>query len=321
MKDSKEFPFSGTAVNGFAMLLGVLMILVAIVIFIICLPKVEALLAHIITVLIMVGFIKILCGFFVLQPNQSVVTVFFGKYRGTFRTPGFFWINPFITRQKVSLRIRNMNVAPIKVNDRIGNPIMIGMVLVWKVKDTYRAVFEVDAGDIDPLDVANDSKKAKAPQRDSVAKALDEFVAIQSEAALREVAGRYAYDGHEGKYDEITLRSESDEVNEQLERKLNELMAMAGIEVLEARLNYLAYAPEIAAVMLRSQQASAIISAREKIVDGAVGMVKMALSQLSQKQMVELDEERKATMVSNLLAVLCADEPTRPVLNTGTLYQ
>ncbi len=214
-----------------------------------------------------------------------------------------------------------MDVAPIKVNDKIGNPVMIGLVLVWKVKDTYRAVFDVDAGDINLLNISTDSKNAQALQGDSVAKALNAFVAIQSDAALREVASKYAYDEENGKHDEITLRSDGDEINEQLESKLNERLAMAGIEVVEARLNYLAYAPEIAAVMLRRQQASAIISAREKIVEGAVSMVKMALDQLSQEQIVELDEERKAAMVSNLLVVLCADEPAQPVLNTGTLYQ
>ncbi len=204
-----------------------------------------------------------------------------------------------------------MDVAPIKVNDKVGNPVMIGLVLVWKVKDTYRAVFDVDAGDVD----------SKAGGSSKLADALNNFVGIQSDAALREVAGKYAYDEEGSKHDEITLRSDGDEINVQLETKLNERLAMAGIEVVEARLNYLAYAPEIAAVMLRRQQASAIISAREKIVEGAVSMVKMALDQLNQEQIVELDEERKASMVSNLLVVLCADEPTQPVLNTGTLYQ
>ncbi|MDE7096229.1 MAG: SPFH domain-containing protein, partial [Muribaculaceae bacterium] len=287
----------------------------------IVLPEEEYWIAGIITGICVIGLIILLCGFFVLQPNQSVVMIFFGKYRGTFRNTGFYWVNPFMTKKKVSLRIRNMDVAPIKVNDKIGNPVMIGLVLVWKVKDTYRAVFDVDAGDINLLNVSNDSKNVQALQGDSVAKALNAFVAIQSDAALREVAGKYAYDEEGGKHNEITLRSDGDEINEQLEEKLNERLAMAGIEVVEARLNYLAYAPEIAAVMLRRQQASAIIAAREKIVEGAVSMVKMALDQLSEEQIVELDEERKATMVSNLLVVLCADEPAQPVLNTGTLYQ
>ena len=225
-----------------------------------------------------------------------------------------------MTKKKVSLRIRNMDIAPIKVNDKTGNPVMIGMVLVWKVNDTYRAVFDIDADETPAIAVSNDAKQA-ATVSDSVAKALNAFVSIQSDAALREVTGRYAYDAEDGRHDEITLRSDASEINEQLEAKLNERLAMAGIEVVEARLNYLAYAPEIAAVMLRRQQASAIISAREKIVEGAVSMVKMALDQLSEEQIVTLDEERKAAMVSNLLVVLCADEPAQPVLNTGTLYQ
>ena len=272
-----------------------------------------------------VGFLTmliLLCGFFVLQPNQARVMIFFGEYRGTFRETGYFWVNPFMTKKKVSLRIRNMDIAPIKVNDKIGNPVMIGMVLVWKVNDTYRAVFDVDAGDESAISVSNDGKNVQAASTgDKIAKALNAFVSIQSDAALREVTGCYAYDEEDGKHQEITLRSDASEINEQLEAKLNERMAIAGIEVVEARLNYLAYAPEIAAVMLRRQQASAIISAREKIVEGAVSMVKMALDQLSEEQIVTLDEERKASMVSNLLVVLCADEPAQPVLNTGTLYQ
>ncbi len=321
MNENKEIPFGGKVINGFGMLFLTLLIPVIIVASFLVLPEEMYWLAGIITALGIIGFIIILCGFFVLQPNQSVVMIFFGKYKGTYRNTGFYWVNPFMSKKKVSLRIRNMDVAPIKVNDKIGNPVMIGLVLVWKVKDTYRAVFDVDAGDINLLNISTDSKNAQALQGDSVAKALNAFVAIQSDAALREVASKYAYDEENGKHDEITLRSDGDEINEQLESKLNERLAMAGIEVVEARLNYLAYAPEIAAVMLRRQQASAIISAREKIVEGAVSMVKMALDQLSQEQIVELDEERKAAMVSNLLVVLCADEPAQPVLNTGTLYQ
>lgn len=321
MKENKEISFEGKTVNGFGMLFPILFIPVIVVVSFFILPEELWWISGILTALGVIGMVILLCGFFVLQPNQSVVMIFFGKYRGTFRNTGFFWTNPFMTKKKVSLRIRNMDVAPIKVNDKIGNPVMIGMVLVWKVKDTYRAVFDVDAGDINLLNVSNDSKNAQVLQGDSVAKALNAFVAIQSDAALREVTGKYAYDEEGGRHDEITLRSDGDEINDQLETKLNERLAMAGIEVVEARLNYLAYAPEIAAVMLRRQQASAIIAAREKIVEGAVSMVKMALDQLSQEQIVELDEERKATMVSNLLVVLCADEPAQPVLNTGTLYQ
>jgi hypothetical protein len=198
---------------------------------------------------------------------------------------------------------------------------MIGMILVWKVKDTYRAVFDIDADPAPIVAVDTNEKGSAAAPTNTIAKALNAFVGIQSDAALREVTGRYAYDEENGKHTEITLRSDANEINEQLEEKLNERLAMAGIEVVEARLNHLAYAPEIAAVMLRRQQASAIISAREKIVEGAVSMVKMALDQLDEEQIVTLDDERKATMVSNLLVVLCADEPAQPVLNTGSLYQ
>ncbi len=320
MKENREFEYGGSTVSGFGMLGLLMVIIAAIVVAFICVPEDMEWIPGICTTVGIIAIAIISAGFFVLQPNQAVVMIFFGKYRGTFRKTGFYWVNPFMSKKKISLRIRNMDVAPIKVNDKVGNPVMIGMVLVWKVKDTYRAVFDVDAGDVPMIGVA-DGKNAQALQGNATAKALNAFVAIQSDAALREVTGKYAYDEENGKHDEITLRSDGDEINEQLETKLNERLAMAGIEVVEARLNYLAYAPEIAAVMLRRQQASAIISAREKIVEGAVSMVKMALDQLSQEQIVELDEERKATMVSNLLVVLCADEPAQPVLNTGTLYQ
>lgn len=311
MSENREFDYGGKAVSGFAMLGVILGIIAVIVLLTVVLPEEYQWFPATCTGVGLTAIAIICAGFFVLQPNQSVVMIFFGKYRGTFRRTGFYWVNPFMTRKKISLRIRNMDVAPIKVNDKVGNPVMIGLVLVWKVKDTYRAVFDVDAGDVD----------SKAGGSSKLADALNNFVGIQSDAALREVAGKYAYDEEGSKHDEITLRSDGDEINVQLETKLNERLAMAGIEVVEARLNYLAYAPEIAAVMLRRQQASAIISAREKIVEGAVSMVKMALDQLNQEQIVELDEERKASMVSNLLVVLCADEPAQPVLNTGTLYQ
>lgn len=217
-----------------------------------------------ISVVAFVGMIILSCGLFVQQPNQSRVLIFFGKYKGTFRGTGFFWVNPFMSSKKISLRIRNMDIAPIKVNDKVGNPVMIGMVLVWKVRDTYRAVFDVDSDD-QASSITSDGKISLGNSSGAVAKALDAFVAIQSDAALREVTGRYAYDEEDGASDSITLRSSGHEINEQLEEKLNERLAMAGIEVVEARLNYLAYAPEIAAVMLRRQQASAIISAREKL--------------------------------------------------------
>lgn len=320
MKENKEIPYEGRVFNGFVMLaLSLIIPLAAAAIIIGLLDTYDAGIA----VSVIVAFIAeilILSSFFILQPNQARVMIFFGKYRGTYRNTGFFWVNPFMSKKKVSLRIRNMDIAPIKVNDKIGNPVMIGMVLVWKVKDTYRAVFDVDAGSDSAVKVVSNGK-TQVDQGDAVAKALNDFVGIQSDAALREVTGKYAYDEETGSHEEITLRSDAREINEQLEAKLNERLAMAGIEVVEARLNYLAYAPEIAAVMLRRQQASAIISAREKIVEGAVSMVKMALDQLKEEDVVELDEERKASMVSNLLVVLCADEPAQPVLNTGTLYQ
>lgn len=321
MKNDKnrEFPYEGKILNGFGMLAVTLLLIPAVIIasFLI-LPESLYWISGTLTPIGLVCFVILLCGFFVLQPNQARVMIFFGKYRGTYRDTGFFWVNPFMTKKKVSLRIRNMDIAPIKVNDKVGNPVMIGMVLVWKVSDTYRAVFDVDAGEQPSITIGNN---IQLNQTDAVAKALNAFVEIQSDAALREVTGSYAYDEEDSKGCDITLRSGGQEINEQLESKLNERLAMAGIEVVEARLNYLAYAPEIAAVMLRRQQASAIISAREKIVEGAVSMVKMALDQLKEEQVVELDEERKATMVSNLLVVLCADEPAQPVLNTGTLYQ
>lgn len=321
--NNKEMPYSGNVCNGFAMLALVLLLIPAVIAASFILLPFD--LYWIAGIIAGVGFLSMLilsCGFFVLQPNQARVMIFFGEYRGTFRETGYFWVNPFMTKKKVSLRIRNMDIAPIKVNDKVGNPVMIGMVLVWKVSDTYRAVFDVDAGDEPAISVSSDGKNLQAASTgDKIAKALNAFVSIQSDAALREVTGRYAYDEEDGKHQEITLRSDGHEINEQLEAKLNERLAIAGIEVVEARLNYLAYAPEIAAVMLRRQQASAIISAREKIVEGAVSMVKMALDQLSDEQIVTLDEERKASMVSNLLVVLCADEPAQPVLNTGTLYQ
>lgn len=320
MRELKEFPYEGRVYNGFVMLLLSILIPFIVAGFFYLLPEDSEILMIVIGIFAFFVEILVLCGFFILQPNQARVMIFFGKYRGTYRNTGFFWVNPFINKKKISLRIRNMDIAPIKVNDKIGNPVMIGMVLVWKVKDTYRAVFDVDAGDVSPIKISSDGK-ISADQGDAVAKALNDFVGIQSDAALREVTGKYAYDEESGSHEDITLRSDANEINEQLEAKLNDRLAMAGIEVVEARLNYLAYAPEIAAVMLRRQQASAIISAREKIVEGAVSMVKMALDQLSEDNIVELDEERKASMVSNLLVVLCADEPAQPVLNTGTLYQ
>ena len=252
------------------------------------------------------------CGYKMLEPNEARVLLFFGNYRGTFYQTGFWWINPFMSTKKLSLRARNLNVDPIKVNDKAGNPILIGLVLVWKIKGdgAYKAVFEIDA----PTDLGS------ATTSTTRMNILENFVAVQSDSALRQVAGMYAYDENSNAEGELTLRSGGDEINDRLTDELNERLAMAGIEVIEARINYLAYAPEIAAAMLRRQQADAIISAREKIVEGAVSMVKIALERLSTEEVVELDEERKAAMVSNLLVVLCADEAAQPVVNTGTLH-
>ena len=251
-------------------------------------------------------------GFILLEPNEARVLTFFGKYCGSFYDTGFWWVNFLMSAKKISLRARNLNAEPIKVNDKTGNPIMIGLVLVWRLKrdELYRSVFDIDV-------TANEVGAVSQSARMNM---LENFVAVQSDAALRQVAGCYAYDNNSAGDDEITLRSSSDEINELLESRLADRLAIAGIEVVEARINYLAYAPEIAAVMLRRQQADAIISAREKIVEGAVSMVKMALERLDDEGVVELDDERKAAMVTNMLVVLCADESAQPVVNAGTMY-
>jgi len=264
--------------------------------------------------LLLVLSIILWCGFLMLEPGEARVVTWFGKYAGTFTDTGYYWINPFYSTKKVSLRARNLDAEPIKVNDKVGNPVMIGLVLVWKLKDTYKAIFEVDS-----QTMATTQQGQVGGDVKGLMKALENFVKVQSDAALRQVAGQYAYDDQDDKTDELTLRGGGDEINQQLEEKLDERLAMAGIEVVEARINYLAYAPEIAAVMLRRQQASAIITAREKIVEGAVSMVKMALDKLSSENIVELDDDKKAAMVSNLLVVLCGDDSAQPVVNTGTL--
>ena len=266
------------------------------------------------SVVLLIAAIVMACGYLMLEPNEARVLLFFGNYRGTFYDTGFWWINPFMSAKKLSMRARNLNVDPIKVNDKAGNPILIGLVLVWKIKTdgAYKAVFEIDA----PVDAG--TLTTSSTTRMNI---LENFVAVQSDSALRQVAGMYAYDENSNNTDgEITLRSGGDEINDRLTDELNERLAMAGIEVMEARLNYLAYAPEIAAAMLRRQQADAIISAREKIVEGAVSMVKIALERLSTEDVVELDEERKAAMVSNLLVVLCGNKDAQPVVNSGSLY-
>ncbi len=240
--------------------------------------------------------ILILVGLFIVNPNDSRVLVLFGTYKGTVRRNGFFWANPFYVKKKITLRARNLNGEKLKVNDRAGNPIEIAAVVVWQVDDTYRASFDVDD--------------------------YEHYVIVQSEAAVRQLAGAYAYDTFEDdEEEELTLRAGAGMVNEVLERELAERFDRAGIKVIEARISHLAYAPEIAEAMLRRQQAKAVVAARTQIVHGAVSMVEMALAKLSEKQVVVLDEERKAAMVSNLLVVLCSESSASPVVNTGTLYQ
>ena len=239
-------------------------------------------------------FIITIIGFTVVYPNGSCVMVLFGAYKGTIRDNGFFWVNPLYKKRLISLRARNFNSEPIKVNDKIGNPIKIGLVLVWRVAETYNAVFDVDD--------------------------YQHFVLVQSDAALRKLAGLYPYDNFEDHDAIIALRSGGEEVNNELEREIRERLQIAGIEVIEARINYIAYSEEIANAMLRRQQASAVVSARFKIVEGAVSMVEMALEQLSVKKIVNLDEEKKAAMVSNLMVVLCGDKDATPIVNTGTLH-
>ncbi|TFU93676.1 SPFH domain-containing protein [Barnesiella sp. WM24] len=312
--ENREFQYTGVILNGFVMLLVIYILLPLLLMFNLSfVMEVFRDASVLLSMIIIVSIIIFSFGFFTQQPNESRVMVFFGKYKGTLRNTGFFWVNPLMNRKRISLRLRNIDIEPIKVNDKSGNPVMIGMVLVWKVEDTYRAVFDVDS--------EQKSLNMMSVSQGDTANALARFVGIQSDAALREVASRYAYDETDSRDGELTLRSGGEEINELLEHKINERLSMAGITVVEARLNYLAYAPEIAAVMLRRQQATAIITAREKIVEGAVSMVKMALDRLKEEAVVELDDERKATMVSNLLVVLCADEPAQPVVNAGTLYQ
>lgn len=233
-------------------------------------------------------------GFFFLNPNSSIVLVLFGEYKGTVRQNGFYWANPLFMKKRISLRARNFDSEKIKVNDKVGNPIQIGVILVWQVKDTFKAAFDVDN--------------------------YEAFVRVQSDAAVRTLAGSYPYDNFDNDK-EMTLRSGQDEVNHALEENLKNRLDIAGIHVIEARIGYLAYAPEIAGAMLRRQQAAAVVAARHKIVEGAVSMVQMALEHLSKQQVVELDEERKAAMVSNLMVVLCGDKDVSPVVNTGTLHQ
>ena len=235
-------------------------------------------------------------GYFFINPNGSMVLTLFGDYKGTVKANGFFWANPFYTKQRISLRARNFDSERVKVNDKLGNPIMISVILVWKVEDTFKAAFEVDN--------------------------YENFVRVQTDAAVRKMAGLYPYDDWEDSEEyKLTLRSGMNEVNEALEDELSERLEIAGIKVLEARIGYLAYAEEIAGAMLKRQQATAIIAAREKIVEGAVGMVDNALKQLKEGDIVEFDDDKKATMVSNLMVVLCSDKEVTPIVNTGSLHQ
>jgi regulator of protease activity HflC (stomatin/prohibitin superfamily) len=239
--------------------------------------------------------ILMVIGFVIVYPNYSSVLTLFGKYKGTIKKNGFHWVNPFFIRKKISLRAQNFDSEKIKVNDKLGNPIQISVILVWKVENTFKAAFQV-----------ND---------------YEHFVRVQSDAAVRKLAGTYPYDNFDDEQADITLRSGLTEINHALEKELSERLDIAGLHVIEARIGYLAYAPEIASAMLRRQQATAIVAARQKIVEGAVGMVEMALEELNKKEIIDLDEERKAAMVSNLMVVLCADKDASPVINTGTLHQ
>jgi len=241
-----------------------------------------------------IDFVLIVPGLVIVNPNESKVLTLFGNYVGTVKHDGLFWVNPLTVKKKVSLRAFNLNGQQLKVNDAVGNPIEIAAVIVWQIKDTAKAIFAVEN--------------------------YSAYVNIQSEAAVRHLANTFPYDNIEDETATITLRGGAEQVSHLLEKELNERLDRAGIEVLEARISHLAYAPEIAHTMLQRQQASAIISARRLIVEGAVGMVEMALTKLSEQKIVELDEERKAAMVSNLLVVLCGDRSVNPIVNTGTLY-
>lgn len=278
------------AINGWLIIPIALLIIAAAVRHIISIQSIPSVIPLYILILILV--VK---GFMVIYPNQSRVLTFFGKYVGTVKQNGLLWVNPFYSSYKISLRARNFDSERLKVNDKRGNPIMISVILVWRVQETYRAAFEVSD--------------------------YESFVRVQTDAAVRQLAGMYSYDNFDDDQEEITLRSDVGEVNEALEAELTERLAIAGIEVIEARIGYLAYASEIASAMLKRQQAEAIVAARLKIVEGAVSMVENALDKLSEKQIVDLDEDKKATMVSNLMVILCSDKEATPVVNTGTLVQ
>jgi regulator of protease activity HflC (stomatin/prohibitin superfamily) len=287
MKSEKQFEPK----SGYIALSLVIVTIIASVLALIYLPS--AMLKIFSGLVLLTGLICI-GGLVIVNPNESSVLVLFGAYKGTIKGNGYWWVNPFFVRKKISLRARNLDSEPIKVNDKIGNPVMIGVVLVWRVEETFKAAFEVDD--------------------------YEHFVSIQSEAAVRKLAGEYPYDNLEDEDAKITLRGGADEVNGMLENEITERLSIAGIQVIEARINYLAYASEIASAMLKRQQATAVVAARYKIVEGAVSMVEMALHELSKKEIIEMDEEKKAAMVSNLMVVLCSDKDATPVVNTGTLH-
>jgi regulator of protease activity HflC (stomatin/prohibitin superfamily) len=319
---TKEEIFSGVKLPGIPMLIFNLLFMVAICWFFVWVITNEAINGRIATILIITNIVLFIinllfwAGFIKIDPNEARVMVFFGKYEGTIKQNGYFWVNPFFEKKQLILRARNLDAEPIKVNDKSGNPVLIGQVVVWRVKDTYKASFDIDSEFKAQLP---NTVGAKVVVQDKM-KAYEYFVKVQSDAALRYVAGMYAYDNMECADEKMTLRSGGEELNEILEKQLNERLDLAGIEILEARINYLAYAPEIAAVMLRRQQAEAIISDSENIVEGAVSMVKHALLKLSAEKVIELDDQQKAAMVSNLLVVLCSEENAQPIINSGTLY-
>ena len=283
MKNEKDL----TPMNGYMMLLLLLVLAVGGLLLLLRLPPLG--------IITIVAAVFIIPGFVLVNPNSSRVLLLFGKYVGTIKDNGLFWVNPLYSKKRISLRASNFDSERLKVNDKLGNPVMISTILVWRVTDTYKAAFDVD-------DYQN-------------------FVRVQTDAAVRKLASMYPYDNFadEGLAEDITLRSSINEVSEALEKEIQERLFMAGIEVLEARIGYLAYAQEIANAMLKRQQATAIVAARHKIVEGAVSMVEMALEELNKKGVVDLDEERKAAMVSNLMVVLCSDKDASPIVNTGTL--
>ncbi len=288
---------SVSALNGYLMLLVGIVLLTVTGVIIYYMTNLQNSLLAIPAVILIIVAILIFSGLFIVNPNDAKVMVLFGSYAGSVRRNGFFWANPFFVKKKFSLRARNLSGQKLKVNDKVGNPIEIATVIVWQVDDTFKAAFEVDD--------------------------YEQYVIVQSEAAVRHLAQSYPYDSFEDEDQEegLTLRSGADQVNKLLESELQQRLNRAGVKIVEARLSHLAYAPEIAEAMLRRQQATAVVAARTRIVQGAVSMVEMALNQLSEKHLVELDEERRASMVSNLLVVLCSESAASPVINAGTLYQ